>query len=202
MEYLLLPQVAPFTAALAALVALGALELLSLALLGVAGITHVVDNLVDHEAVADFAGLDWLVVKGVPLMMSVATALGGFACGGFAVQALLGSALKPVSLLPALSVGLVGALASVRLLGVVVQRTKLAFDSTAVSLASLVGLPATLLSPVARRGYPGEAQVRDAHGTVHHVLVQPEAPDAELRSQERIELVAFDGSVFTARAPK
>jgi hypothetical protein len=202
MEFFLLPQVAPFTAALAVVSAVGVFELLTMMLLGVAGITHVLDNLVDLDATPDFVGLDWLLIKGVPLMVTVVSALGGFAFAGLAIQSLLGSPGQPVALLPAMCIGLVGALASIRGVGSVFKRYKLAYESTAVSITTLVGREATLQSQVARIGFPGEALVRDEHGNVHYVYVQPEEAAPELTHGARLELLALNGDGFTARAVK
>ncbi|VTU42900.1 MULTISPECIES: OB-fold-containig protein [unclassified Variovorax] len=201
MDFFLLPQVAPFTAALAAVAVIGMFELLSLVVLGVAAITHVLDNLLDLDT-PDFAGLDWVLIKGVPLMVTLITALGGFGCAGLAVQTMLGTPGEPVALLPAASIGIVGALASVRGIGAFFKRYQIAHHSTAVSLESLVGREAVLQSQLARIGFLGEALVRDEHGNVHYVFVQPEEGTPDLVHGARLELLAFDGSNFRARAVK
>lgn len=203
MDFFFLPEVAPFSAALLAVGAIGVIETLGMLLVGVAGLTHVLDSIFEVPDMPDSAIPEWLLVKGMPLMVTIVAAVSGFALTGLAVQGVVaGSGSAPMSLLPAVCVGLVGALASIRGLSAVFSRFKLSMDTTAVSISSLIGRKAVLLSPVARVGYAGQASVKDEHGHTHYVMVVPESDAFELTGAQEFELVEPVGTTFRARQLK
>ena len=73
-------------------------------------------------------------------------------------------------------------------------------ETTAVSLATLVGRRATISDGVARAGSPARAQVRDHHGRAHNVMVVPHEADGEMHAGETVLLVRREDQLFVAAA--
>ena len=71
-------------------------------------------------------------------------------------------------------------------------------ETTAVSLDSLVGTRGTVTIGVARRGSPAQAQVRDAYGHAHYVMIEPQNEDHPIAQGETVLLVRREGHIFTA----
>lgn len=203
MDFFFQPGVAPFAAALVGVAAIGVVEVIGVLLAGVAGLSHLVNSAFDTADLPEGAVPEWLLVKGMPLMVTIVTALGGFGVAGLAAQAIATSAASgPMNLLAGLCVGAVGALASIRAMSALFSRAKLGMDTSAVSLDSLTGRKATLISPVARIGYAGEARVKDEHGHTHYVMVAPDSADFELAASQEFELGERVGTTFVARRLK
>lgn len=204
MEFLLLPQIAPFAAALAGVGVVGVIELMGVVLVGVAGLSHAVDFLCHHGHVEPPAFIaDWIVIRNLPLLATLVTAASGFGVTGLIAQGLASAfAHEWMSLGAACSIGAAGALGFVRGLSAIFKKLNLEHTSTAVPLQALVGRTAVLMSPVARLGYAGEAMVKDEFGSTHYVMVEPEAEGLELVSQEEFELVALSDSTFRGRRLK
>ncbi|KWU19053.1 OB-fold-containig protein [Burkholderia cenocepacia] len=205
MEFLLLPQVMPFAAALLGVGAIGVVELIGLLLVGVAGITHAVDCLCNHHHhVAPPAFIsDWIFIRNLPVMATLVAAASGFGVTGLITQGLVSAfAGEWMSLGAASSVSVVGALGFVRGFSALFKKLNLEHTSTAVSLESLVGRTAVLMSPAARLGYAGEAVVKDEFGSTHYVMVEPEAAGVEILGNEEFELVALSDGTFRGRPLK
>ena len=69
-------------------------------------------------------------------------------------------------------------------------------ESTAVNLESLVRRDAVIQTGTARTASPARAQVKDAFGHPHFVMVEPHDPTAELAEGETVMLVRREGQVF------
>jgi hypothetical protein len=204
MEQLYLPELIPFTRAMILVVLIGLIESVSILFAGVAGLTHLVGHVLDTDHLPDFPGVDWLFIKGMPLMVSLTAAASGFGVAGLLAQCItfqITSAYLPTA--PAVAVGIVGMLGFTRVLSGFFARLNLSFSSTAVSRNDLAGCKAILLSPVARIGYPGQAQVWDKYGHSHYVMVEPdlEFQATEIIANQEFELVITDGR-FLARPLK
>ncbi len=72
--------------------------------------------------------------------------------------------------------------------------------TTAVNTASLLGRRATITDGVARSGSPARAKVRDVHGQVHHLMVEPHEESSELHAGDEVLLVRREGNQFYATA--
>lgn len=199
-EFLLQPEISPFFTALCAVAAISVIEIVSLILFGVAGISSVLSHALHLDHTAEFPGVNWLVIKNVPFMASLVAMLTGFGLAGITLQSVVFSQVGSyMPVLFAATAGAVGGLATVRALGALVNRTNIAFDSNAVSLKSLVGRTALHLTPVARFGFPGQAELFDGSGTRHYVFIEPEAVGTEIPMGAKVELISFDGQLFQAR---
>lgn len=69
-------------------------------------------------------------------------------------------------------------------------------ETTAVGLQSLVRRDAVIQTGTARTASPARAQVKDAFGHPHFVMVEPHDPDAELAEGETVLLVRREGQLF------
>jgi hypothetical protein len=204
MEFVLLPQVMPFAAALLGVGAVGLIEMIGLLLVGVAGLTHAVDCLCGHHHISPPTFIsDWIFIRNLPVMATIVAAASGFGVTGLITQGVVSAlAGEWMSLGAACSVSAVGALGFVRGFSAIFKKLNLEHTSTAVSLQSLVGRTAVLTSPMTRQGYAGEAVVKDEFGSTHYVMVEPEAEGIEILAKEEFELVALSDGIFRGRRLK
>lgn len=71
-------------------------------------------------------------------------------------------------------------------------------ETTAVGLDDLVRREATISIGTAQAGRPARASVKDRFGHTHHVMVEPNSPDAVLVEGEIVLLVRREGERFFA----
>lgn len=167
MSLLTTPDTWPFATALILMILLAVVEVLGMLL--AASPSSLLDSLIP-----DVDGLGWLHVGRVPILVVVILWLTGFSLSGFAIQSVAQSvtgAALPIWLasIPAVFLGLVNA----SLFGGVLARLVPADETRAVSEQSLVGQRGVVSEGMARRGLAAQAKVRDAHGHMHYVLVEP-----------------------------
>ena len=167
MSLLTAPDTWPFATALVLMILLAVVEVVGMLL--AASPSSLLDSLIP-----DVDGLGWLHVGRVPILVVVILWLTGFSLSGFAIQSVaqsvIGAAL-PIWLasIPAVFLGLVNA----SLFGGVLARLVPADETRAVSEQSLVGQRGVVSEGMARRGLAAQAKVRDTHGHMHYVLVEP-----------------------------
>ena len=174
------------------------------------GIADVLDGDVDLDMDADGDAISAGLVGGlvsllglgrVPLMIWLATFLFVFAALGIGIQAFAGNLTgAPLdSLVAAILAGGAGipitALIA-RPLGALIPSD----ETSAVSIASLVGRRATITDGVARSGSPARARVRDVHGQSHNVMVEPHEGASELHAGDEVLLVRREDGTFFATA--
>lgn len=186
----------PFSIALALVLGLVLLELVML-LLGGSLLTSEADGPeldLDADAGADIeAGLDeldmdgpdtggsgagsaltWLGIGRVPVIVWIASFLAGFGLSGFVLQQSFAGAFG--AMLPAM-LAVPAALAPAVLfakivsgwLGRLVPRT----ETSAMQPRHFAGLHGTVTQGTARRGQPAEVRVRDRHGNLHYLRLEP-----------------------------
>lgn len=188
LDFLLAPENLPFAVALLLMLMIGAVEAVGLG----AGAAHL-----DVHADADADLLGWLGFGRVPLLMLIVVLLALFGLIGISLQqlatALLGAPLSPWLAAP------IAFAASLPLLGVSaggLARIMPRDETTAVSLDSLIAKRATVTVGTARRGSPARAQVRDAHGQTHYVMIEPNSDDQSIAEGETVLLVRREGDLF------
>ncbi len=199
MELLLAPQNWPFSLALALVVVMALLQV-------VLGLGDAIGDLAvdsDFDLDADIspfqAALDWLWVGKIPFSILLILFCLCFGLSGIALQAFEQS--RTGSLFPTLIAAPIAFAATLPLLRVTgwVLRPVLPRDETeAVSPNSLVGRDGQITIGVARQGHPAEARVRDGHGKMHYVMVEPETPGLEFRAGDSVLLVSRRDHVFLA----
>jgi hypothetical protein len=189
-DFLLAPEMVPFSVALLVMLMIGAVEAVGLG----AGAVHL-DAGADAHADGDLLG--WLGVGTVPLLVVLVVLLALFGLIGIAGQqlaaALLGAPLSPWLAAPAalvLALPLTGSCA--RFLGGILPHD----ETTAVGLDSLVGKRATIVVGIAGPGSPARAQVRDAYGQTHYVMVEPIEGGAAMNEGETVLLIEREGNIF------
>ena len=189
----------PFAIALGLMVLLGALQLV-----GIGSFDGDVDLDLDPDASAagssaGFGGaITTLLGLGrVPLLVWLVVFLLLFALIGLSIQAfaadLTGSPLY--SWLAALfSFGATVPATSlvVRPLARIIPQD----ETTAVSLDSLVGRRAKIANGRSAAGYPARASVRDRHGQVHYVMVEPHEDSSEMHEGDELLIVRREGQTF------
>lgn len=193
-DFLGLPEVLPFTAALALMLMIGLVEAVGLG----ASAAHL-DADIDLHNGSNLLG--WLGFGAVPLLVLLVIFLALFGLVGLMGQRiaaeLLGSPVTPWLAAPA------AAAASLPLLGVAARgaaRIMPKDETSAVGRDSLIGRRATVAVGVARIGAPARAVVRDEHGQPHNVMVEPFSEGSEAKEGQSLLLVRREGELFIGLA--
>lgn len=204
-DVFLTPQAVPFSIALCVVAGLFILEIISLllgsSLLAIGSDAPDVDlDLdadfdIDLDADVDFepdldaaqtadmapSGLfGWLGLKDVPFMIWFVTFLTVFGLTGLVLLSLsagLGFGLPLFVTVPA---GFVSAVWWTRFVSAIVAAIMPKTESTAMSVRHLGGHHGTITQGTARRGHPAEAKIKDRHGNIHYLRVEPLDDDAEI----------------------
>jgi hypothetical protein len=188
----LAPDTWPFTVATLLLLLITAVE--GIALLFGAHVLHWLDHLVPDPWDAVHGPFDsalgWLHVGKVPVLVLMVIFLASFALTGFALNMvahrLFGLYLTVWIAVP---VALITALPIVRILGAGLAHMIPSDETFAVTLDTLVGRVATVVSGTARNGYPAQAKVLNQHGQALYVMVEPDTHGAEFAQGASILLV-------------
>ena len=192
MIVLMSPDTWPFGAALATMVGLTVIE--GAGLLFAQSPSHGLESLLP-EGLTETLG--WLHLGKVPLLVLLILFLTGFSISGYVVQAAAGTLLG--SLLPwwlaCLPAALTG-LCCVRAIGGLLARVLPNNETTAVSEQSLVGRVGVITQGIARTGMAAQAKVRDAHGSLHYVLVEPDIATETFAEGDSVLLVRKAGARF------
>ncbi|MBV7258732.1 OB-fold-containig protein [Erythrobacter crassostreae] len=199
---LLEPHNLPFAASLIALFIIAALQII-----GVGDLFEGADD-IEIEIDADVA--DGLEASGfldgvssvlglgrVPFLIWLSSLLFVFTTTGVFGQWIISSLTG--SPLSAGFAGLLAAGAALPLNGLAVRPIEKALpkdETTAVGLQSLVRRDAVIQTGTARSDSPARAQVKDAFGHPHFVMVEPHDPQAELIEGETVLLVRREGELF------
>ena len=138
-----------------------------------------------HDGAADAgahgAVAGWLGFGQVPAVLWAAGMLTAFGVAGYLIQFLLASAtgwLLPgwLAALVALPPALVAGGWFARTLARIVPKT----ESSAIARRSLGDRVGLVVQGTARRGLPAQARVRDGHGNLHYVRIEPVDDDGEI----------------------
>lgn len=189
------PETWPFGSALAVMVGLTIVE--GAGLLMSQSPSAWLDGLLPELPESAEGSLGWLHVGKVPLLVLFILFLAGFALSGYAIQAIaaafLGS-LLPVWLatIPAALTGL----STVRGIGALIARVMPGDESFAVSEQSLIGRAGIIVQGTAKTDLAAQAKVRDAHGRIHYVLVEPDIAEQTFVEGVDVLLVKKVGAKF------
>lgn len=199
MSILTAPETWPFAAALTTVVALGVIE--GLGMLFATSPSLWVDSLLPDFPDGADGVLGWLHWGRVPLLVLLILFLAGFALAGYVIQStalsVLGVALPAwLASVPALFAGM----STLRGVGGLAARYAPRDETTAVSEQSLIGRAGVVARGVARKGFAAEAKVRDTHGYIHYVMVEPDLEAVVLEEGTPIVLVRKISRGFTCIA--
>lgn len=151
-----------------------------------------------HDSALDRV-LGWLHLGRVPALVVLLLFLTGYALFGYSLQ--LVSRGLVGHYLPAWIAGLAAVpagLTTTRALGALVAHIIPRDESTAVSAQTLLGRIATVYAGHARQGLAAQARVRDEHGRVHHLLVEPDLADEVFEEGSELLLVRKNGAIYRA----
>jgi hypothetical protein len=211
MDLFLAPETWPFAAAGLLMLSIAAIEGIAL-LIGTSAtgwldtlLHHSPDALLHHapdapEAETPDSWLGWLHLGKVPALVLVVLFLALFALCGFALDIaaldVFGTLIPPLIAAP---VAVVAALPLVRASASGVARLVPRDQNYAVSLDSLVGRVAVIVSGTARVGYPAQGKVTSEHGQALYVMVEPDVPDVTFAQRDAVLLVKrVSGTRFQA----
>jgi hypothetical protein len=187
------PALWPYSFAIILLLGLLALELIGL-LLSSSPFT-LIDNLIPQ--IPD-GPLEWLHLGRVPALVLILLFLLGFSLTGYALQAACWHALGLfLSHLWVMPLATVGGLLLMRTLGLTLGTWVPQDQSYAVSELALIGRMATMSGGTAKKGIPAQGRVRDQHGRLHYVQIEPE--DGELPLGSDVMLTHKMGVCYRAR---
>lgn len=144
--------------------------------------------------------LGWLHLGRVPALILIVLFLAGFALTGFAlnmvVHRVLGLWVTPILAVP---LAFITALPVVRILGGGIARVIPQDQTFAVTLDTLVGRVATIVSGTARHGYPAQGKVVNQHGQTLYIMIEPDQEGTQLETGASVLLVRqLSGTRFSA----
>lgn len=175
--------------------------LVLMALIGLVEAIGLGGSAVDLDAHADLDGdlLGWLGVGRLPLLVLLVVFLCMFGVIGLSLQQLAVS-LTDDTLSPWLAgiAAAVAALPATGLLSRPLARILPHDETTAVSIDSLIGRSAVIVTGRAFQGSPARARVFDHHGQAHYVMAEPDNAGQSFAEGEDIILVRRDDHVFRA----
>ncbi|MGI9423922.1 MAG: YqiJ family protein [Hyphomicrobiaceae bacterium] len=140
--------------------------------------------------------LGWLCIGKVPLLVLLVAFLTAFGLAGFAVQ----SAAHTVTglhlpLIMAVPAALFTAVPPTRWLALGLSRLMPKEETEAVSSSSFIGKTAIITRGLAQTGMPAEAKLRDAHGQLHYVLVEPDSSDTSFPQGTEVLLTSQTSAI-------
>ena len=194
--FLFSPDNVPFIAALVLMLLIGVVEALGLG--GGLAMVDGIDGLDGDVNVETPSLLSWINVGRLPLLMLVVVFLFGFGMTGLIGQRLVAAILgQPGPWFLAAPLAFAVALPVTRVFGRGVARIMPRDETTAVSRDSLVGRVAVIVTGEAAQASAAQARVRDEHGQVHYVMVEPDNP-ADVFKQGSVLLVRHAGAKYFA----
>lgn len=196
-SFLLSPDNVPFVAALVLMLLIGAVEALGLG--GGLALGEGLDGLDGDVNVETPSLLSWINVGRLPLLMLIVVFLFGFGMTGLIGQRIVAALLgQPAAWFLAAPAALAAALPTTRVFGRWVSRVLPRDETTAVSRDSLVGRVAVIVTGEARRASSAQARVRDTHGQVHYVMVEPDDAQDVFAQGSSVILVRHAGAKYFA----
>lgn len=198
----------PFTVALAMMLILAVLELLGF-LFGF-GFSGMLDAFFDLDVdTADGSELvtvsladrfmGWLHFGKVPVLILFAVFLVSFGIAGYVLQGTLWAVsglLLPAWIAAPLVLPVT--LPCMRIFGGALARVLPKDETESVSHSGLVGRMATIVLGTARQGSPAQAKVRDQHGQMHYVMLEPDEANESFSAGESVLLISHSGAIYRA----
>lgn len=184
----------PFVAALVLMLLIGAAEAA-----GLGGGLALGEGLETDVNVETPSLLSWINVGRLPLLMLIVVFLFAFGITGLIGQRIVAAVLsQPAPWFLAAPAAFIAALPVTRVFGRGVSRIMPRDETTAVSRDSLVGRVAVIVTGEARTVSPAQARVRDQHGQVHYVMVEPDNAADVFTQGSDVLLVRHAGAKYFA----
>lgn len=189
------PETWPFGASLAVMVGLSIVEGAGLMLAH--SPSHALESLLPSPPDGVDGPLAWLHVGKVPLLVLLVLFLAGFAIAGYVVQtAAQGIAGELLPAWLACIPAFLAAVSTVKGVGGLLARIIPGDETSAVSEQSLIGRPGLIIAGTAREGTAAQAKMRDAHGRVHYLMVEPDIAGQTFAEGKSVILVRKAGARF------
>ncbi len=192
--FLLSPDNVPFVAALVLMLLIGVVEAL-----GIGGGLAVGEGLDGDVNVETPSLLSWINVGRLPLLMLIVVFLFAFGMTGLIGQRLVAGVIgQPGAWFLAAPLAFAAALPVTRVFGRGVARIMPRDETSAVSRDSLVGRVAVIVTGEAAQASAAQARVRDEHGQVHYVMVEPDNAADVFAQGSSVLLVRHAGAKYFA----
>ena len=222
-EIFLAPQSLPFSIALAVTAGLFVLEvlrsLLGMTILGASSNGPDVDIDADFDLSADVdlpvdmdldiaadaadmptspsGVLGWLGARDVPFLIWLVSFLTVFGLSGLIIQSTATNMIgSPLFTLVAVAIALVPAVAITRVISNWVALIMPKTETSAMRTRFLGGHRGTITQGTARRGKPAEAKIKDRHGNMHYLRVEPLEDDGVFPKGSDVTLIRKRGDRF------
>ncbi len=194
----LTPQMLPYSVSFLVFMIFASLELLSF-LLGW-GIFDFLDDFFDaghadmeSDATTTLGGFfSYLNPHKVPLSMVILSFFFLFGLTGNLLQTLIGVYPLSVTIPVVLPITLVALRHTTSQIGKVIPRE----TTEVVSSDSFIGKEAVILDPVATRGNPARAKLRDVYGSMHYIRVEPHSEEDTFKEGDKVIVLEKDKSIF------
>lgn len=143
--------------------------------------------------------LGWLRIGQVPVLMLLIIFLTLFGLVGLGMQSFMqgmtGHFLPAsIAVVPAFFISLPG----VRIFGGILGKIMPQDETYAVSEKEFIGRVAYITLGKATKGNPTRAKLKDRHGTVHYIMVEPDEEEVVFLTGQSVILVSQNGAVFKA----
>ena len=143
--------------------------------------------------------LGWFNIGRMPVLVLFILFLLGFGLTGliiqFVAQNMTGRAIPAfLASLPAFAF----AITDVKILGAAMAKVMPREETEAVSENSFIGRIAVITLGTAKKGQPAQARVRDQHGQIHYLMVEPDSEEHVFEAGSEVLLVMQAGAVFHA----
>ena len=211
-EGMLTPALAPFSIALGVMLLIALMEAMG-TVFGISPsglIDQIVPDMdvdVDADVDLDADGsiepsgflsslLGWLCIGKVPALVLLVAFLTTFGVSGMVMQSIVKSTVGfHLPALIAVCIALFLALPPTRWLALGLSKIMPKEETEAVSTTSFIGKVATITRGVARHDMPAEAKLRDVHGQMHYVLVEPDVTDEEFPQGSEVLLTSQSSAI-------
>lgn len=218
LDTFLTPESYPFAIALAVTAGLFLLEILSSFLgatvLGLGGDTPDVDMDADFDLSADVDGMEipadgydgpsspsgvlsWLGARDVPFLIWLVSFLTMFGLSGLILQSIAITLFgAPLPTLLAVIVALVPAVGLTRIIANWVALIMPKTETSAMRTRFLGGHRGTITQGTAARGKPAEVKIKDRHGNIHYLRVEPLDDNGVFPQGSDVTLIRKRGDKF------
>ncbi len=205
MTLILAEATRPFATAIGVVMALALLEAIFLfaghALSGLIDsiLPDHLDGSADADASAIGTALSFFGIGKVPVLVVLIVFLTLFGLAGFVLQAIVHMATG--GFLPALVAVVPAALAggyATRSVAIAVGKVMPNLETSAVSREGFVGRAAVVTLGDVAVGSPGQAKLRDQHGQVHYLLVEPDQAGERFATGQTVLVIGQRRHIFLA----
>lgn len=166
---------------------------------GLADADLAVDPAVDGIDASDGTGgiFTWMGARDVPFLIWLVSFLTMFGLFGLVLQSLIASTVgAPLPATLAVLIAIVPALAVTRVIANWVALIMPKTVTTAVKARHMGGYHGTITQGTATRGKPAEVKIKDRHGNIHYLRVEPLHDDASFPPGSDVTLIRKRGDKF------